>query len=92
MTQFVQRQPRYWKTKPPTTGPMAGPFMGPMLQIEKARARWWSSVMSLREPGALLIRADAQKAAQNRETRMVAMSSATAQGITQTTNRALATM
>jgi len=44
------------------TGPITGPFMGPMDQMEKARARYFSSTMSLIVPGALEIRAEAQKA------------------------------
>ena len=48
------------------TGPMTGPFMGPMDQMEKARARYFSSTMSLMVPGALEMRAEAQKAPKKR--------------------------
>lgn len=40
--------------KPPITGPVTGPLRGPRDQIEKARARWESLLMSLRVPGELV--------------------------------------
>lgn len=60
--QFVHRQPRYWYRKPPTRGPMTAPFIGPTAQMEKTKARYFSSVISEREPGAMAIMHDPRAA------------------------------
>ena len=62
------------------------PFIGPILQIEKASALCSSSEISLTVPGAFEIIAAAQKAPINRKTRIVAIFFANAQGRTKITN------
>lgn len=56
-SQFVHLQPKYSAAKPPMIGPVTGPFIGPMLQILKARARYVSVVMSATVPGEFEIMA-----------------------------------
>ena len=68
------------------------PFIGPMLQIENASARCSSSEMSFTVPGAFEIIAAAQNAPMNRNTSIVAMFLANAQGSTKITNEAIAMM
>src|SRR5699024_9382838 len=60
--QLLQRQPRYWKTKPPIMGPVTGPLRGAMDQMDIARARYSSFVTSTTEPGLFAMKAAAKRA------------------------------
>ena len=68
------------------------PFIGPILQIEKASALCSSSEISLTVPGAFEIIAAAQKAPMNLNTKIVAIFCASAQGRTKITNSPSAIM
>jgi hypothetical protein len=68
------------------------PFIGPILQIEKASALCSSSEISLTVPGAFEIIAAAQNAPINLNTRIVAIFCASAQGRTKITNSPSAMM
>ena len=82
ISQFAQRQLVYWVTKPPMMGPNTGPFIGPMLHIEKTRARYSSETMSPMVPGAFAIHADPAIAPKRRTTMIVVMFFARAHGMT----------
>lgn len=73
-------------------GIVDSPFIGPILQIEKASALCSSSEISLTVPGAFEIIAAAQKAPINRNTRIVAIFCASAHGKTKMTNKPSAIM
>lgn len=64
----------------------------PIDQTENASARYSSLTISLTDPGALEIKADAQKAPRNLVIRIVSMLSAIAQGSTKRMNNPSATM
>lgn len=55
--------------------------MGPILQIENARARFWGGMISATIPGALLIMTLPAIAPMNRKTMMTGMDLATATGM-----------
>jgi hypothetical protein len=68
---------------------MTGPFIGPMLHIEKAVARYSSDTKSAIVPGALAIMALPNSAPKNRTTMMLVMSWARAAGRTRIVNMAI---
>lgn len=64
-TQFVHRQPRYSKTKPPMSGPKTGPLNGPRLNSDMPMAKYSGFDTSTTVPGPLDIRAAPNNALQN---------------------------
>ena len=56
-SQLSHRHPRYWKTNPPMTGPVTGPFSGAMDHSDTVRARYSSVETSTMVPALFAIMA-----------------------------------
>ena len=90
--QLAQRQPRYWYTNPPISGPVTGPLRGAIDHSDMQRAKYFSVEMSTTVPGELETRAAPNRAPKKRTTMIWASDVATPQGAMRTVKMTMQTM